>query len=149
MNLALALVAVVFALGLWGYLQQGDVLYIVNKLNASDIAGYAGTAGFQGADLVTAVAIALAESSGDPQASGDNGTSYGLWQIHFTVHPELLNGADPATLFDPQTNANAAYALYSRRGNTFNDWSTYTVADKNGVLPYTKYLNEAAGAVSA
>lgn len=145
MTAALVLFAAVVAIGLWGYLQQGDVLYIVNKLSVSDIANYASAAGFQGDDLVTAVAIALAESGGDPQASGDQGTSFGLWQIHWTVHPEF----DKSQLFDPQYNANAAFALYSKRGG-FRDWSTYTVPDPNtGVFPYVKYLPEAQGAVSA
>lgn len=147
MTPALALVAIILAIGLWGYMAQGDVLYVVNKLSASDIVNFASAAGFQGQDLITAVAIALAESGGDPQAVGDQGTSYGLWQIHYTVHPELLNGADPSTLFDPQTNANAAYALYSRRGG-FGDWSTYTVPNSQGIMPYAKYLDQAEQAVT-
>lgn len=145
MSPVLVALAVLLALGLWGYVQQGDPLYVMNKLSASDIARYASMAGFSGQDLVTATAIALAESSGDPQAVGDNGTSYGLWQIHYTVHPEF----DSAQLFDPGYNATAAFSLYSRRGNTFNDWSTYTVPNASGVLPYSKYLDQAQQAVSA
>jgi hypothetical protein len=91
------------------------------NLNAQQIAGYASNAGFQGSDLVMSVAVALAESSGNPSASGDNGTSTGLWQIHFTVHPEF-NGWD---LTDPQTNANAAFSVYTKAGNSFSPWTTY------------------------
>ena len=116
--------------------------YFVN-LSAAQIAQYASNAGFEGDDLVTAVAIALAESSGNPGAVGDNGTSIGLWQIHYTVHPEF----DSNQLTDPQYNANSAYSLYSRRGNSFNDWSTYTV-EVNGVFPYTKYLDMAQAGVN-
>jgi soluble lytic murein transglycosylase-like protein len=143
MSTALVFLGVILALGLWGYFQRGDALYVVNKLSASEIAIYASMAGFQGNDLVTAIAIALAESGGDPQAVGDQGTSLGLWQIHYTVHQEF----DKAQLFDPQYNANAAYALFSRRGN-FSDWSTFTVVDANGVLPYAKFLDEAESAVT-
>jgi len=113
------------------------------KLSATQIAQLAANAGFEGEDQVTAVAIALAESGGDPNIEGDSGTSYGLWQIHWTVHPEF----DPAQLKDPQYNANAAFQLYSNRGN-FNDWSTY------GDLPghnnaYLSYMGAADAAVNA
>jgi hypothetical protein len=109
------------------------------KLGASDIATYASSAGFSGNDLVTAVAVALAESGGDPSIPGDNGTSMGLWQIHFTVHPQF-NGWD---LTDPQTNANAAYSLYNARGGTFTDWTTYNTGK------YTTFLGEASNGVAA
>jgi hypothetical protein len=113
------------------------------KLSAAEIAVYAMQAGFTGDNLVTAVAIALAESGGDPKASGDNGTSYGLWQIHWTVHPEF----DSAQLFDPQYNANAAFLLYQRRGN-FEDWSTFD--PKDGSTPkYLAFLTTAQAGVNA
>ena len=100
---------------------------------------YAGAAGFQGADLDTAVAIALAESAGNASAMGDqslaptNGPSYGLWQINVgsKAHPELAG----ANLYDPQTNANAAYAIYSAAGG-FRPWSTYTSG------AYQQFLNQ-------
>jgi Lysozyme like domain len=125
MSPALVLIGVILALGIWGYLQQGDLLYIVNKLSASDIATYASNAGFP--DVVTAVAIALAESGGDPSAVGDktlaptNGPSIGLWQINIgsKANPQYAN----ANLTDPQTNANAAYAIYVQQG--FQAWSTF------------------------
>lgn len=113
------------------------------NLSAAQIAQYASNAGFSGDDLVTAVAIALAESSGNPGAVGDNGTSIGLWQIHYTVHPEF----DVNQLKDPQYNAQAAYSLYSRR-HGFNDWSTYTVENAQGVLPYENYLDVAQAGVN-
>jgi Lysozyme like domain len=143
----LVLVAAILAIGIWGYIQRGDVLYIVNKLSASDIAVYAANAGFMGDDLVTAIAIALAESGGDPQVEGDSGTSYGLWQIHWTVHPEF----DKASLKDPQYNANAAFSLYQKRGGLFGDWSTYTGWTPNGYVtpPYLAHVSDAQAAVNA
>lgn len=115
-------------------------------LSAAQISQYAASAGFQGNDLATAVAIAMAESSGNPGAIGDstlaptNGPSYGLWQINIgsKANPQYAS----QNLFDPQTNANAAYALYSAAGG-FGPWSTYT----NGA--YAAYLSQAVGASPA
>lgn len=90
------------------------------NLNVAQIAGYASTAGWTGDDLVTAVAIALAESSGNPAAIGDSGNSIGLWQIDIVYHPEF-SGDD---LTNPQTNANDAYQIYTQSG--FSAWSTFT-----------------------
>jgi len=97
---------------------------------AAQLQQLAANVGFSGDDLATAVAIALAESGGNPNATGDNGTSYGLWQIHWTVHPEF----DKTRLFDPQYNANAAYSIYSRRGS-FADWTTYKTGAYVQFLP--------------
>lgn len=128
--------AIIFATGIVGYFLAGEVG--LGKLAASQIARYASNAGFAGDDLVTAIAIALAESGGDPSIEGDGGTSYGLWQIHWTVHPEF----DRNKLKDPQYNANAAYALYFRRGN-FKDWTTYNTD------AYAAFLNTAQAGVNA
>lgn len=147
---AFTLFAVILAIGATGYFFFGSNVMIggttgqTGNLSASDIARYASNAGFVGDDLVTAVAIALAESSGNPGAVGDSGTSYGLWQIHYTVHPEF----DKSRLFDPQYNAEAAFQLYSNRGGDFTDWSTY------GDLPghnnaYLNFLDVANAAVNA
>ena len=93
------------------------------KLSRSEIAGYAVQAGFSGQDLDIAVAIALAESGGDPDVLGDLslGISVGLWQVNLRWHPEYTE----AELRDPQTNANAAYKIYSAAHHSFTPWSTY------------------------
>jgi hypothetical protein len=148
MSPVLILVAAILAIGVWGYVQRGDALYVVNKLSASDIATYAANAGFSGDDLVTAVAIALAESGGDPQARGDQnitaGGSWGLWQINLRWHPEYK--ANPAQLFDPQFNANAAYKAFREGG--FNEWATYD--PKDGSTPkYLAHLDDASAAMNA
>jgi Lysozyme like domain len=95
------------------------------------IADVASNAGFSGVDLVTAVAIAYAESSGNPGAVGDNGDSIGLWQINLPNHPEY-QGVD---LTDPQTNANAAFAIYSAAGNSFSPWTTFKTGAYESNLP--------------
>jgi hypothetical protein len=93
------------------------------NLSFAQIQNYASNAGFSGDDLNTATAIALAESSGNPNAAGDPtlGGSYGLWQINLAAHPEYTAQA----LYDPQTNANAAYAIYSAAGGQFTPWTTF------------------------
>ncbi len=88
-------------------------------LTPSQIQAYAANAGFSGPDLTTAVAIALAESSGKSGAYNPEG-SYGLWQIYLPAHPEFAG----QNLYDPQTNANAAFSVYRDAGG-FSPWSTY------------------------
>jgi hypothetical protein len=95
-------------------------------MTAAEIGTIAANAGFTGDDLVTAVAVAMAESSGNPNDLGDIGIgqgSFGLWQISSRWHPEY--GPDFTQLYDPQTNANAAFAIYSAAGNSFSPWSTF------------------------
>lgn len=113
------------------------------------IAGVALNAGFTGAALVTAVAVALGESGGNPNAhNGNAGTgdnSYGLWQINMlgSMGPERrarFNLKSNDELFNPSTNAKAAYALYKGRGG-FGDWSVYN----HGT--YLRYMARAQKAV--
>lgn len=80
-----------------------------------------------------AAAIAMAESSGNPNshntntATGDN--SYGLWQINMlgSMGPERLKQFSITSndqLFDPVTNAKAM-AILSKQGADFNPWSAF------------------------
>lgn len=112
-------------------------------MTISDIINVAENAGFTGQDLVTAVAVAMAESSGNPNALGDIGIgqgSFGLWQINSYWHPEY--GPDFTKLYDPQTNANAAYSVYSAAGNSFTPWTTF----KTGA--YQSYVSTVAAAIA-
>jgi len=85
-------------------------------------------AGFTDSDAQVAAAIALAESGGNPAAVGDqnlapsNGPSIGLWQINIgaRANPQYAS----QNLYDPQSNAAAAYAIYQAQG--FGAWSTFT-----------------------
>lgn len=123
------------------------LLMTTNKVTS--ISGYARTAGFAGGDLIIAVAIALAESSGDPNAIGDktlapdNGPSYGLWQINMgqKAHAAEFAGQN---LFDPQVNANAAFQIYKNAGMTFRPWATFTQNNpKTGQPYYISHLDAA------
>jgi hypothetical protein len=107
------------------------------KLSPDQIAQYAAAAGFSGGDLTTAVAIAFAESSGNPQAFNPEG-SYGLWQIYLQAHPEFA-GVD---LTDPATNAAAAFQVYRNAGNRFQPWSTFNSG------AYTRYMASAQAGVN-
>ena len=113
------------------------------KLSAAQIAVYAQSAGFVDQDLTTAVAVALAESSGNPGVVGDTtitpGGSVGLWQINLQYHPEFAG----QNLTDPQTNANAAYSIYQAAGNSFSPWSTF----KTGA--YQAYMSTAESGIIA
>lgn len=117
-----------------------------SNLSASDIATLASNAGFEGDSLVTATAIGLAESGGNPNAYNPEvgaGTasgqgSYGIWQVYLADHPTYT----PQALLDPQTNATAAYSI-SSNGTNFSPWSTYNSG------AFQQYLQQAQDAVSS
>lgn len=88
---------------------------------ATSLANLAAQAGFPASQASIAAAVAMAESSGNPNAIGDSGNSYGLWQINLPAHPEFA-GVD---LLDPQTNANAAFRVWQAAGGSFSPWTTY------------------------
>lgn len=97
-------------------------------MNPAQIATVAAGAGFSGAGLTRAVAVALAESGGNPNAVHVNADRYrsrdrGLWQINNHWHPEVSDAA----AFNPTTAAAAAYRI-SGGGKDWSAWSTW----KNG-----------------
>jgi hypothetical protein len=97
----------------------------VSNLSPVQIARVAYDAGFRGHGLQNAVAVALAESGGNPHAVGVNSDSYrsrdrGLWQINDHWHPEVTDAA----AFSPASNAAAAYRI-SHNGGDFSPWSTW------------------------
>jgi hypothetical protein len=103
-------------------------------------------AGFRGSPLVTAVAVAMAESSCNPSAVGSNGPTAGcpsgsldrgLWQINSCYHADV----NDTCAYNAQCNANAAYSI-SGGGSNWQPWSTYN----NGA--YTSYLSAAQAAVN-
>ncbi len=101
-------------------------------LSAGQIAFVAKGAGFSGDSLVTAVAIALAESSGNADAVGDValqtgtwGPSVGLWQIRsLNVQKNTGGQRDEVANHNPATNAKNAFAI-SSSGTNFHPWSTF------------------------
>lgn len=110
-------------------------------LSDRQIAGAASAAGFRGKSLVTAVAVALAESGGNPQATNRNTNGsgdYGLWQIN-SVHADLLRSG---TWSDPYDNARMAFRVYSDAGQKFSPWVAYTTGRH---LAYVGRARVAAG----
>jgi hypothetical protein len=103
------------------------------NLDPNQIAALAQQAGFQGQALVNAVAIALAESGGQPRVINDCSNtqdySVGLWQVNYygSLMPGRSQqfGSPNALASDPASQARAAYAI-SGGGKSFNAWSTYT-----------------------
>lgn len=113
-------------------------------LPIGQVSANARLAGFKGDALKTMVAIAIAESGGNPWCHNPNppDDSYGLWQIN------MIGGLGPDRrkrfgitnnneLYDPLVNAKAAYEL-SGGGQNFKPWTTYTSG------AYRKYLDQAA-----
>lgn len=98
-------------------------------LSDSQIAGFASGAGFSGNALITAIAVALAESGGDPSAKGFNQSANGavtsvdrgLWQINSVYHAEVSDSC----AYSPSCAAAAAFRI-SSSGRDFTPWTTYT-----------------------
>jgi Lysozyme like domain len=87
-------------------------------MSLADLRSLAASVGFPDPDL--AAAVAMAESSGNPFAVGDGGTSFGLWQIHVPDHPEF----DRSSLLTAAYNAHAAL-LISKSGTDWSPWSAF------------------------
>jgi hypothetical protein len=96
-------------------------------------------AGWSGRDLITAVAVAGAESGYNATAVGKpnrNGSrDYGLWQINSVHNPTAQNWRDP------NVNARMAYQVWSQAGRKWSPWSAY----KN--RSYLLFWSPAAAAV--
>lgn len=116
-------------------------------------------AGFKGEGLRTAYAIAHRESGGNPQAfNGNTGTgdqSYGLFQINMLgdLGPSRRGQfgiQDNGQLFDPLTNARAAFHL-SKGGTDFGAWGIGPNAYRQGAGMSTiqGWYNRFPGAVGS
>jgi Lysozyme like domain len=108
-------------------------------LSRDEIRSAASKAGFSGNDLNIAVAVALAESSGDAKSHNAKGrdNSYGLMQINMlgSMGPDRrakFNLKTNEDLYDPATNMRVAYGIY--KGSGWKAWTTYTRGT------YKKYL---------
>jgi hypothetical protein len=149
----------------WNNIQNNGYDYrVVNGnlyLTPESVAQVAYDAGFRGEALLTMVALAGRESSYSPvvhgtaspqsRVSGDRG----LWQINY-VHDETLaslgiisdtSAAGKRELFDPLTNARAAFAL-SSNGTNFSPWNAAAGGyNQNGDPLYGTNLFKAAEAI--
>jgi len=110
----------------------------VTTYTPAQIAAFAKGAGFRGVHLVEAVAIALAESSGNADATSgnpDGGTNAGLWQLD--TPGGAGSGFTVAELQNPQTNADVAFKA-SRGGQDWGAWETWATG------AYRKFLGAAS-----
>lgn len=80
------------------------------------IAEHAARAGWRGGDLIVAVAVAMAESGGRETAHNTSrgADARGIWQVNVAhdAHPDLAS----LNLYDPATNAKAAYGIWKAGG---------------------------------
>jgi hypothetical protein len=111
------------------------------KISDEQIAAYAKGAGVTGGNVAIAVAVALAESSGDTNSHNalPPDDSYGLWQINMlgSLGPSRRAQFGITTntqLFDPAVNAKAM-AILSSQGTNWKPWSTYTSGKYRFYLP--------------
>jgi len=119
------------------------------KISDAQIAAAASAAGIPAAQVPTAVAIAIAESGGDPSSHNSipPDDSYGLWQINMlgSLGPERRQKfglTSNEQLYDVATNARAMAAL-SSGGTNWRPWTTYT---RGTYLLYMSRGQAAAGA---
>lgn len=108
------------------------------NLTPVQVATVASAAGFTGAALEMAVAIALAESGGNPKAVNTNSDKWksrdrGLWQINDHYHAEVSD----AQAFDPNQAAKAAYRI-SNGGKSWSAWATYKNGSANAQMSRAK-----------
>ncbi len=99
-------------------------------------------AGFTGTDLPIAVAVAQAESGGNPLAThvnADGSTDLGLWQINDRAHPDLIASGDWR---DPASNARMAYSVWQAAGGSFTPWVTFATG------AYLKYMTPCPAGVA-
>ena len=108
-------------------------------LSATAVAALAKATGVPADQLATAVAIAMAESGLQPNATHvntDGSVDRGLWQINNAAHPDVSD----SSAFDPVTAAQDMLNI-SNGGTNWNPWVTYQTG------AYLQYLPEAEQAV--
>jgi hypothetical protein len=92
---------------------------------------------WSGTDLLTAVAIAGAESTwrNITGPTVGSGTMRGMWQINDGAHRDLMARGDWR---DPQVDAWMAYQVWKAAGRSWTPWTTYTSG------AYRSYLRDAS-----
>lgn len=120
-------------------------------LDANAIAVLAYRAGWRGKDLAVSVAVALAESSGNPSAKnssaagGQWGPAVGLWQVRCLVADKGKGTQrDELANLNPETNAKNAYAIWQSQG-----WGGWSAHSNKSYLLYLTRATTAAAAVTA
>lgn len=107
-------------------------------LTMRQIASYAYSAGFRSNALITATAVAMAESGGNTMVVNRLGCT-GLMQIYIKQHIKAHPSWSTKAMQQPYNNMKAAYIL-SNSGTNWRPWAAYA----NG--SYRKYLTSARAA---
>lgn len=98
---------------------------VMTRLSRAEIANAMRKAGWPESAIPMGVAIALAESGGNPnavnRANRNGSTDYGLFQIN-TVHGSLLASG---SWNNPVDNARMALKVYQDAGSKWTPWSVY------------------------
>jgi surface antigen len=105
------------------------------NLTIQQAAQYARNAGFTGNDLVTILAIAMAESNLNTDVVNGIGAT-GILQIYLKAHPDVTSSQAK----DPQFSFNYGYKLFKARGN-FCDWQSYDCQICGNCNPTTGWDN--------
>ena len=126
----------------------------MSQLSPQQIASLLQQQGVAKEKIPTMTAIALAESSGRPQAFNPQGLdrSYGLWQInmHGGLGPARMKQfglKNEKDLFDPTTNAKAAKQILGSQG--LPAWAAYKSGKYKEYLPQAQKAAQGLGAVPA
>ena len=114
----------------------------MTTISDAQIAAYAKQAGWTGDDVITAVAVALAESSGRTDVVNFLGC-VGLWQVYQSVHKKAHPLWTTAWLKNPANNAQAAHTIWREAGNSWRPWTTHTSGS------YKRFLGRARAAAGS
>lgn len=113
-------------------------------MTPEEIAAVARRSGFSDAEIPIAVAIAMAESGGNPNNHNPRppDDSYGLWQINMLgdmgpKRRKQFGITSNKELFDPYVNGRAAYKVYKSQG--WGAWTVYTTNDPKRT--YKRFLD--------
>ena len=122
----------------------------MSSLNAQQIATLLQQQGVEKTKIPTMTAIALAESSGRPQAFNPRGLdrSYGLFQVnmHGGLGPARMKEfglKSEKELFDPTTNVKAAKQILGSKG--LGAWSVYKSGKYKEFLPQAQQASQGLG----
>lgn len=121
---------------------SGDVSFSEIGEGAVLAAQAAIAAGFEGEDLIMAVAIAGPESGWVPTKENSRSNATGLWQIMAPVHRDKGGGySTRSDLHDPFLNARVAYDIYKQyrtagslqaRHGRWSDWAVHPDSASRG-----------------
>ncbi len=124
-------------------------------LTAAQIYSVAREAGFPAETATKMTAIAIKESGGNPAAYNGTGpdNSYGLFQINMIgnlgpARRQQFGLSDNSELFDPLTNAKAAYAIWNGDdANLGRAWAIDRGVNQTRYLQFLPTAEEAAATV--